>query len=395
MRQLLHRATLIICIAFLILLAGRGLRDIRVTAQEDASAILLDLVNEARLDEGLDPYRQSRLLADAAQRHASDLAANGFDDPEDVHLGSDGTDEEDRIEDAGYAAWTQDEQLVVAEAVWSGRGSPEDVLASLLEDPAQRDSLFSDRYREVGIGFATNDDGRSIYVLDFGARPNVLPIFINDGAPATENREVAIRLTNERARPEGQGTGFMGEAIEIRISNEPAFEDLSWQSWAPLVSWVLPDAAGEHTVYVEFRDAAGRTAASADNIFLNRGTPTTPTVVPATSTPEPVVSPVPESTGESTSQTPDLSSGEVSSTPDSTPTAFSQVTGGTPFPTWTPLPSPEPTRAELASSSGSAAAPFGMGDYRRPLAIVGILQGTALFLGAYWLMRRGGSVRRH
>jgi hypothetical protein len=355
----------------------------------------LDLVNEARLDEGLDPYRQSRLLADAAQRHASDLAANGFDDPEDVHLGSDGTDEEDRIEDAGYAAWTRDEQLVVAENVWSGRGSPEDVLASLLEDPAQRDNLFSDTYREVGTGFATDGDGRSIYVLDFGARPNVLPIFINDGAPATENREVAIRLTNERARPEGQGTGFMGEAIEIRISNEPAFEDLSWQSWAPLVSWVLPDSAGEHTVYVEFRDAAGRTAASADNIFLDKGTPRTPTVVPATPTSELMISPAPDSTGESASQTPDLSSGEASSTPESTPTAFSQAVGGTPFPTWTPLPSPQPTRAELASSSGSTASPLGMGDYRRPLAIVGILQGTALFLGAYWLMRRGGSARRH
>jgi hypothetical protein len=35
-----------------------------------------------------------------------------------------------------------------------------------------------------------------------------------------------------------------------------------------------------------------------------------------------------------------------------------------------------------------------MGDYARPLAIIGILQGTALFLGAYLLMRRGGGARR-
>jgi hypothetical protein len=395
MRHVLYGATLVITVASLILLVNPGPLVIDLAAQENPPAVLLDLLNEARLDEGLDPYRQSRLLTDAAQRHASDLADNGFPVPEDVHLGSDGTDEEDRIEDAGYSAWTRDEEWVVAENVWSGRGSPEDILASFLEDPAQRNNLFSDSYREVGIGFATDADGQSVYVLDFGARPNVLPIFINDGAAATENREVAIRLTNERARPEGRGTGFMGEAIEIRISNEPAFEALPWQSWAPLVSWVLPDSAGEHTAYVEFRDAAGRTAASADNIFLDKGTPTTPTAVPVTSTPEPTGSPPPESIEESASQTPGSSSGEVPSTLTFTPTVPSQALIATPFPTWTPLPSPQPTQAELAPSPGSGASPFGIADYARPLAIVGILQGTALFLGAYLLMRRGGGARRN
>ena len=391
MRRLLCGSVFVVCVS-LILLTSPGPLGIDLAAQAEASIRLLELLNEARLDEGLDPYRQSRLLTDAAQRHASDLAANGFADAEDVHLGSDGTDEEDRIEDAGYSAWTGDEQLIVAENVWIGRGSPEDVLASFLEEPAQRDNLLSDRYREVGIGFATDADEQSIFVLDFGARPNVLPIFINDGAATTENREVAIRLTNERARPEGRGTGFMGEAIEIRISNEPVFEDLPWQSWGPLVSWVLPDSAGEHTVYVEFRDAAGRTTASADNIFLDTGTPITSTAVPMTPTPEPTVSPAPEADGESASQTPDLSAGETLSTPGPTPTAQALI--GTPFPTWTPLPSPQPTQPDLAPSPGAGPAPFGMGSYARPLAIVGILQGTALLLGAYLLMRRGGSAQR-
>jgi hypothetical protein len=393
MRHLLHSATLVACVASLVFLAGLGQLDVGIEAQGEPSVLLLDLLNEARLDEGLDPYRESRLLADAAQRHADDLAANGFAAPEDPHLGSDGTDEQERIDEAGYAAWTQNERLIVAENVWSGRGAPEDVLSSFLEDPVQRDNLFSDAYREVGIGFATDGDGRSIYVLDFGARPNVLPIFINDGATATENREVAIRLTNERARPEGRGTGFIGEVIEIRISNEPAFEELSWQPWAPLVSWVLPDSPGEHTVYVEFRDAGGRTAASADNIFLDTGTPTTPTAIPVTSTPESMVSLAPEATATQAPQTPDSSSGDGAPTaaPALTP---SQAPVVTPFPTWTPLPSPSPTQAELTQSSGPTASAPGMGDYGGLLVIVGILQGTAVFLGVYLMMRRGGSTPR-
>jgi hypothetical protein len=393
MRYLLHSAIFVVCVASLALLVGLGPRGAGIEAQGEPSVLFLDLLNEARLDEGLDPYRESRLLSDAAQRHADDLAANGFADPEDVHLGSDGTDEQERIDETGYAAWTRDGELIVAENVWSGRGALEDALTSFLEDPVQRGNLFSEAYREVGIGVAADDDGRTVYVLDFGARPNVLPIFINDGAATTENREVAIRLTNERARPEGRGTGFTGEAIEIRISNEPAFEELPWQAWAPLVSWVLPDSAGDHTVYVEFRDAGGRRAASADSIFLDTGTPTTPTATPVTSTPDSMVSPAPDATATQAPQTPDSTSGDGAATPAPTSTP-SQASIMTPFPTWTPLPSPSPTQGELAPSPGPAASAPGMGEYGRLLAIVGILQGAAVFLGVYLMMRRGGSTPR-
>ncbi|MGD8245179.1 MAG: CAP domain-containing protein, partial [Anaerolineae bacterium] len=295
MHHPLRTAAFWICVALIALLPtgrslGRG-----VEAQErDPAATLLALVNDARLNEGLDPYSQSRLLTDAARRHADDIAANGFADPNDVHLGSDGTYEQERIQEAGYAAWArEDGSLAVDENLWSGQGTPDDALGFFLGDQVHRDNLLSTAYREIGIAVATDAEGRSIYVLDFGARPNVLPIFINDGAVSTENPEVAIRLTNEQVRPEGQGGTFIGEAIEIRISNDPAFEELSWQPWAPLVSWTLPDTVGEHTVYVQFRDAGGRTAAAADSIFLDKGTPTTPTAIPPTPTLEPTETPLP------------------------------------------------------------------------------------------------------
>ncbi|MGD2177889.1 MAG: CAP domain-containing protein, partial [Anaerolineae bacterium] len=225
----LRIATVSVCVALIALLPTGRLLGLGIEAQEaDPAATLLKLVNDVRVDEGLDPYSQSRLLTDAARRHADDVAANGFTDADDVHLGSDGTHEQERIREAGYAAWTRDDgQLTVDENVWSGRGTPEDALDFFLGDQVHRDNLVSDTYREVGIGVGTDDEGRSTYVLDFGARPNVLPIFINDGAASTENPEVAIRLTNEQVRPEGEGATFIGEAIEIRISNDPAFEELS------------------------------------------------------------------------------------------------------------------------------------------------------------------------
>jgi uncharacterized protein YkwD len=406
MRHPLRIATFLVCVTLMALLTtGRSL-GLGIKAQEAGpDATWLKLVNDLRLDEGLDPYSQSRLLTDAARRHADDLAAHGLADADDVHLGSDGTHEQERIQEAGYAAWARDDgQLTVDENVWSGRGTPEDALDFFLEDPVHRDNLLSDTYREIGIGVAIGDDGRSHHVLDFGVRPNVLPIFINDGAASTENREVAIRLTNEQVRPEGEGATFIGEAVEIRISNDPTFEELSWQPWAPLVSWTLPETAGDHTVYVQFRDAAGRTAASADNIFLDMGTPATPTPVPPTATPEPTDTPVPPSATPvpTATEIPPTATPQPSTptapptlapTPSPTPvTSFGLVANITPFPTWTPLPSPEPTRGASGQPDEAILSLPELGDYKRPLIALGILQGVAIVLGLYLALRRGKGV---
>lgn len=380
----------IACLALLFLpgplrLAGQA-------QEETAAAVWVDLINEARLDEGLNPYSQSRLLTAAAQRHADDLAESGFGDPDDVHRGSDGSDQYERVEESGYAAWTEDDEMVVAETVWSGQGSPQDAAASLLDDQAFRDQVFSSAYREMGVGVAIADDGERVYVLVFGARPNVLPVFINDGASSTENREVAIRLTNERVRPEGSGATFMGEAIEIRINNEPEFETLTWQPWAPLVSWILPDVHGQHTVYVQFRDAAGRTAAAADEILLDKGTPLASPSVSLTATPTglPAGTVVPTGPATGPGEGEGTPTSEAAFTP-SPPLSTSPSPEGhaTPFPTWTPLPSPEPTPGEIEERRPGQLTLPSMREYRRALTVVGVLQGLVIVLGALWLLRRG------
>ena len=339
-----------------------------VSAQEsDPVATWQTLVNEARLDEGLAPYGFSTLLNAAAQRHADDLAAHQTSS----HTGSDDSTPQQRIAEAGYAAWN-DGESVVGENFWTGSGTIEDAMAFFLEDPPQRDNILNPVYREIGIGVATDDASSNYYVLDFGARPNVLPIFINDGATNTDNPQIAIRLTNEEARPGGKGTIFMGQAIEMRISNEPGFNDLPWQPWEPLVPWTLPDAPGEHAVYVQFRDAGGRTAASTDAIVIGEGTLTTPTPVPPISTAEPAAIPPPEPP--STSLTPRPSP----LAPSPTPLALHL----TPFPTWTPLPSPASPQ-ENSGNSNSNSSPSA------PLAMLVSLQGLALILGIYLVLRRG------
>jgi uncharacterized protein YkwD len=361
----------------LMVLCGLGLVVGRAGAQEENPALeFYARVNQARLDNGLPPYGWSDLLAAAAQRHASDLAAHRLAS----HTGSDGSTPRQRIAEAGYAAWGNG--AVVGENFWTGYGSVQDALDWFLGDPPHRENILSSRYREIGIGVATDSEGQVYYVLDFGARPNVLPVFINDGAPTAESPQVAIRLTNEDAYPQGEGSAYMGRAVEVRLSNTPDFSGASWQSWEPLLPWTLSAEPGEHWVYVQFRDGAGRTAGSADSIILVLpGTTPAPPAPTDTPTPEPTVAPSPMPSPspsptplptESAQASPSPTPGAVASPPPPTPTLYRAATR-TPFPTWTPLPA-------VAARTG--------GGSDRLLGLLFGLEGFAIVLGIYLALRR-------
>lgn len=358
------------------LLAGWALVPAPTGAQEGPAARFYALVTKARLDNGLAPYGWSSLLAAAAQRHADDLAAHGLAS----HTGSDGSTPAQRILQAGYVAWGNG--TVVGENFWTGFGSPEDALNWFLNDPPHRANILSERYREIGIGVARDSEGRVYYVLDFGARPNVLPVFINDGAETTDSPQVAVRLTNEDASPQGEGSAYMGRAVEVRLSNTPDFTGAVWQMWEPLIPWTIPAEPGEHWVYVQFRDAAGRTAGSADSILLVPG-PGTPTV-PATASlpsPTPTATPVPTPvpTAAPTQMPPPLPAPTEPPSPTAVPASPipspppSPSPTRTPFPTWTPLPPLPPDRGQGTGS---------------PLGLLFALQGVALLLGLFLALRR-------
>jgi hypothetical protein len=282
---------------------------------------------------------------------------------------------------------------IVDENMWSGQGTIDDAMTFFLGSTVHANNIFSPRYREIGIGVATNGGGTFYYVLVFGVRPNVLPIFVNDGAVSTDNPQVAIRLTNEEARPDGEGADKMGRAVEVRISNDRNWDSQEWQPWDDYVAWTLPEVAGEHAVYVQFRDGAGRIAESVDTIILEQGelpspTPTPippsptpePTETPVPPTPEPSATPVPTSTPEPTA----TSTAEPSPTVQLTATPFvptpSPAFGPTPFPTWTPLP----TAAPPAESGNTSLSGW--------LALAAALQGLVIILGIFLILRRGPRV---
>lgn len=332
--------------------------------QDSPAAEFYQLVNRTRLSVGLAPFGASTLLTQAAQRHADDIAKRGVA----THEGADGSDYRRRIREAGYRAWN--DGLLVDEAVWLGLGRPTDALNWFYGQPQEWARFTDARYREIGVGYAEDGQGVHYLVITFGARPGVLPIFINDGASVTDSPVVAVRLTNENAEPMGEGS-WIGKAIEVQLSDTPNFDGVPWQPWEPLLPWELTSAEpGDYSVYVQFRDGANRTAIAEATIRL-----VAPGEAPPTPTPwAGIVLPTPES--------PAAEPGtpvEAQPTPEAgirfTPVPTLSPEELEPLSTWTPLADLEPQDTEAKPASWPIIAGF-------------LLQGIALFLGAAAFLRR-------
>ena len=341
------------------------------TAQEDPRGQLFALINQLRLREGLPPLGNSSLLSTAAQRHADDLVTIGRV----THDGSDGSTYQQRIREARYNAW--DDGLVVGETLWTGLGGAADAVTWFYSNPAEWAVLTDTRYREAGVGYV-DDSGVRTFVVTLGARPGVLPIFVNDGTDTTESPAVALRLTNEDAVPLGDGIQI-GRAIEVRLSNSPNFDGVPWQPWEELLPWLLEgEEPGEYAVYVEFRDGASRTAVAEDIIQLVGAGESPPTPTPFVVTTEGTAGPQPGSS----ELTPAPASGEGTPPPSGedgiatrTPVPLSEDRTPIVFATWTPLPTDTPDTAEPGSR-----------DW--PLLLALVLQGAAVLLGIAAFLRR-------
>lgn len=356
-------------------------------AQEDPARTFYRMINQARLDEGLPPLGWSTLLAQAAQRHADDMAENKRIE----QTGSDGSTYQQRIREAGYRAWNNG--LLVNESIWAGLGEAENALNWFREDPERWDMFIDERYREVGLGHARDEQGVNYYVIDFGSRPGVLPIFINDGAETTESPAVALRLTNEEAEPLGEGARI-GKAIEVRVSNTPEFEGLDWQPWESLLPWELAGAEPDtYAVYVEFRDGAGRTTISEDTIRLVVDEDATPSAPPGETLPTPLPSNTPSPSTPTSTPIPATPEPSATETPATTEPPAAVGTPTVPAaPTDTPLPATAPVETPTAPPTWTPLPARVIDDESRatdwPLIAAFLLQGAALVLGIALFLRR-------
>lgn len=312
--------------------------------ETDAKRDAVRQINALRLANGAPPITFGSKLDDAAQRHANDMATRGFVDI----TGSDGTNTLQRITAAGQPAY--DGARPHAESVYAGQATFEEALTFLADDNSQRVLLFSDRFREVGIGIAS-DGVRTYWSIVYGATPNVFPMLINGGAPSTDDLEVTLFLSQEHIAPAGSAS-TLGSITELRISEDGDFTKTRWQAWQPQVKYVLARRSAKdlRTLFVELRDATGRSAQTQAAILVTaRGL--TATSLPAATTTVPSATPLPAPTLSAATPEPTRAGPRATSTVvEIKPVDLVSTATDVPAPP-TPAPTAVPPTAALAATN--------------------------------------------
>jgi hypothetical protein len=253
---------------------------------------IVQLINQARIAQGLGPLALTPELNAAARSHADDMAARGYME----HTAPNGSTPQTRAIKAGYAAPANSAWLVLE--VISARQTAEAAANWLLSDRQHRGVLLRGYWREMGAAYVQGGPYGQFWVVEFGCRPNVLPVVAEPSASGG----VTVRLSNEECTPHGNSEAI-GKATEVMISDKPDFDGAVWE---PFVRTKVVGSAGN--VYVRYRDARGKeittstagpagnavtvTAASASSTTLNSATPpTSPRAANPGSVPDPASDP--------------------------------------------------------------------------------------------------------
>ncbi len=335
----------------------------------DAVADLVARVNHERLAQGLTPYALNAKLTAAAQAHANDIARTGNYS----HTGSDGSTVFDRVARTGYGAYSWGRRLGEN---WAWYHDAATAMSFWMNSPPHRGNILHALYREIGIGIAPSQ-GNTVFVIDFGAQPNVLPVFIDDGAGETRALTVTLTLSNEDIMPNGDVSGTLGRATQVEISNTPDFAGAAWQAFALHLAWTLAPGGGTKTVYVKYRDAQGRTATASDSISYS---------VPGTPTPRPTATrtrrPRPSATAtETETATPTLAPTETP-TPELTPTETLSAMVTATFAIDSPTPLATATPAGLAFPAAQQFDAVALGAF-------GLVVMLAVLIAVGYFARRG------
>src|SRR3954452_534444 len=161
MRKLLLSALAAPAVLLLLAPAAPATRQ-RSTGVDRAEARIVRCANAARLKNGLDPLRTSRILGKAARFHARNMARLGFFD----HTDPQGRGPSDRV------AIFDPKHLFtgIGENIAAGYGSTSQACVGWLHSAGHRANILSPGYTYIGGGYATGGPYGRYYVQVFGSR---------------------------------------------------------------------------------------------------------------------------------------------------------------------------------------------------------------------------------
>lgn len=323
-----HRCAIIVVLWVLFSQTGGT---IRAQTAIDPNTSFWEMINSARLANDVGLLAWNEQLAEAARTQAEDIAQRS----ERNHTGSDGSTVQQRAARVGYESYPD---AVRVSENWS-TGNALEAMAYFLEDQIHRDNMLLPIWREVGVAKAERVEGGELWVVVFGARPGVLPIFLDEGKERTTEPQVKVTLRTEEA---GYSEDVFTTPIEMRVAEVDNLSDAPWQAWQAEIELDLSVSGGEKTVVAEVRDSFGHTVQFSDTIYLVVADGPVPTadvqLAPTlTASPTSTSTPTPTMTATPTTTPTPTATPTASPTPIPSPTPISSPT---PIPTPTPTPSP-------------------------------------------------------
>ncbi|WP_164997798.1 CAP domain-containing protein [Methanolobus psychrotolerans] len=154
---------------------------------EDVYAVqeqqMLDLINNERLNYGLEPLSFNPVLTQVAREHSKEMIEEDYFS----HNSYDGTPFSERIKDVGYPIYRIAENIAM--------NYPPNVVKAhenLMNSAGHRANILSANYNEIGIGIWVGEyssySNTAMYTQDFGWNPNAEnPLSITSSDPASSS----------------------------------------------------------------------------------------------------------------------------------------------------------------------------------------------------------------
>lgn len=165
---------------FVCVVVGFGRFSAPVVSQDPASSII-QLVNQVRAGYGLAAYQYNATLAVAAQNHANWMASTGTYS----HTQTNGSTPQSRANAAGYSGY-------VSENIVGGTSlTPSQGVTWWTNSAVHFNTMISNRYTEIGVGFATGQD-QNFYVMVVGNPSDSPPVVASNNV--TNNQPDAVAM---------------------------------------------------------------------------------------------------------------------------------------------------------------------------------------------------------
>lgn len=138
---------------------GADINNPGAPTQEDQAAIILYLLNQNRLSQGMDELKINPLLTEAALIHAQDMALRDSMG----HEGSDGSLPMDRVTRVGYL-WNYVGENVLVRAGLHASAA----FNQWWNSPSHYETMMSPVFSEIGIAYAVSSTGLYYYAMELG-----------------------------------------------------------------------------------------------------------------------------------------------------------------------------------------------------------------------------------